>query len=135
MSSANGFPNRGKCQLEVRPSTSRCVRRSNIARRFLTCSLRRSERVYHFNARFFDEIRHVGTPQARCKIRLIAQAYKYNTHGLLTYAPNLQRSSQRIILHFTAYDMEHLILLLRYIVQAYTKTNENLKLILYLRPL
>lgn len=37
-----------------------------------------------FNARFVEEIRHIGTPQAKLKSRFIVHAYKDMAQGILT---------------------------------------------------
>lgn len=87
-----------------------------------------------FKARFLDEIRHVGTPQAKFKSRFIVQAYNDNAQGLLTYAPTVQRCSQRMILHVAAEDLENLIIFPRDIIQAYTQTTAKLQRIIYVRP-
>lgn len=52
-----------------------------------------------FGWRFIDEVRHVGTPQANYKSRLAAQAYEDDEKGILTYAPTVLKSSQRLIIH------------------------------------
>lgn len=48
-----------------------------------------------FGSRFVDEIRHVGTPQAKSKSHLVTQAYDDEENGILTYAPTVLKSSQR----------------------------------------
>lgn len=85
-----------------------------------------------FKARFVDEIRHVGTPQAKFKSQFIVHAFQDDAQGLLTYAPTVQRLSQRIILHVAAEDLENLIIFLRDTVQAYTQATATLRRIIYI---
>lgn len=46
----------------------------------------------------------------------------------------MQRASQPTILHITADDLENFVLFLRDIVQAYTQTKDEMKLVVYIRP-
>lgn len=85
-------------------------------------------------SRFVDEIRHVGTSQAKYKSRLVAQAYDDNDKGILTYAPTVLKNSQRLILHVAAQDQEELPIFLRYITQTYPQAEEQLARVIYLRP-
>lgn len=78
-----------------------------------------------FNARFVDEVRHVGTLKAKLKSRLIVQAYKDRDQGLLTYTTTIQDASQRLIMNIAADDLEELIMILWDIVQAYTNPRGN----------
>lgn len=87
-----------------------------------------------FNARFVDETRNYGTPHAKYKSRLIVQAYRDQAPGLLKYAPTIQRSSQRMILHVAAQDLEHLFIFPRDIVEACTQAEDKLQRVIYLRP-
>lgn len=88
-----------------------------------------NEEIGHkvFNEGFVDEIRHVRIPQDKYKSSFITQAYKDKAQGLLTYAPTVQRSSKRTIIHITAQELENFVLFLRDIVQAYTQTKEEMK--------
>lgn len=86
-----------------------------------------------FGSRFVDEIRHGGTPQAKYKPCLVAQAYDDNEKGILTYAPTLLKCFQRLILHVVAQEPEHLFICLPDITQAYPQTHEELARIIYLR--
>lgn len=58
-----------------------------------------NEAIFHtvFNARFVDEIRHVGTPQAKYKSRFIAQVYKDKAQG---YSTTLQLCKEHHSLPF-----------------------------------
>lgn len=79
-------------------------------------------------------IRHVGTPQAKCKSSFIAQAYKDKASGLLMYPPMMQCSYQTMKLGIVVDEIEKIVILLRDIMQEYNQTNEGMKRIVYLRP-
>ena len=78
-----------------------------------------------FNSRFVDSIKYEGTPEAYKKSRLVVQGYNDKTHGLLTYSPTVQRSSQPLLLFLAALFPEWSIIQ-RDITQAYTQSNTEL---------
>ena len=89
------------------------------------------ERIY--SARFVDEIKQVGTPNAKHKSRLVVQAFNDDAQGLLTYAPTVQRVSQRIALHCAAMDSS-LKVFFRDITQAYTQACTPVLRRIYVKP-
>lgn len=88
-------------------------------------------RVY--NSRFVDEVKHVGTPSAYAKSRLVVQAFNDKEHGLLTNAPTVQRSSQRLLLSLFASSSD-CSLFMRDISQAYTQSKSSINRPIYVKP-
>ena len=56
-----------------------------------------------FGSRFVDEMKNRGTPEEYPKSRMVVQAYDDKNHGLLTHAPTVRRSSQRLFYHSQRY--------------------------------
>ncbi|KHJ33690.1 hypothetical protein EV44_g3111 [Erysiphe necator] len=89
-----------------------------------------------FNTRFVDKIKHPGTNKAFKKSRLVVQGY--NDEGkfmILTQAPTIQRSSQRILLALASMLQGNGVnLYLRDISQAYVQSSTNLNRIIFVQP-
>jgi hypothetical protein len=86
-----------------------------------------------FGSRFVDEIKHAGTEKAFEKSRLVVQGY--NDQGkqeILTQAPTIQRSSQRILLCAAA-TKDNIGVYTRDISQAYTQSTTDLQREIYIR--
>lgn len=91
----------------------------------------KGHRIY--GSRFVDEVKHEGTPDAYEKSRLVVQAFNDTSHGLLTYAPTVQRASQRLLLAICALDSK-LKLFTRDVSQAYTQSSTPINRKIYVRP-
>lgn len=88
-------------------------------------------RVY--GSRFVDDIKNEGTSNAFEKSRLVVQAFNDRGHGLLTYSPTVQRSSQRMLFCMAAM-CKNWTVMLRDVVQAYTQSETPLTRPIYVRP-
>ena len=73
-----------------------------------------------YGARFFDEIKRVGTPEAFEKSRFVVEVFSDKVHNCMTYSPTFKRVSQHILLFLATCDSE-LVMFLRDITQAYTQ--------------
>ncbi len=51
-----------------------------------------------FGSRFVDTVKNEGTPKSFEKSSILVRAINESKHGLLTYSPTKQRSSQRLLL-------------------------------------
>ncbi len=98
--------------------------------------MHKSEAENHriFGARFVDTIKNEGTPNAFEKSRLVIQAFNDKLHGLLTHAPTVQRSSQRLLFALAAILPEWKVMS-RDVSQAYTQSKSPLKRPIYVQPL
>jgi hypothetical protein len=80
-----------------------------------------------FGSRFVDEVKHVGTEKAFEKSRLVVQGYNdQGKQGILTQAPTIQRSSQRILLCVLT-TKKGVSACVRDISQAYTQSTTALQ--------
>eukprot|EP00171_Calliarthron_tuberculosum_P004960 IDg4960t1 len=87
---------------------------------FVPASNAKGHRV--FRSRFVDEVRLAGTSDEFTKSRLVVQAFNDKRHGYLTYAPTVQRSSQRSLLS-AACSFPYFQVFTRDISQAYTQSD------------
>ena len=94
-------------------------------------SLAAGQRI--FGSRFVDDIKNQGTSDEYLKSRLVVQGFNDKGHGLLTHAPTVQRSSQRLILALATMFPDWK-LILRDIVQAYTQSLTKLHRRIYVKP-
>ena len=86
-----------------------------------------------YGTRFVDEIKNAGKPNAYEKSRLVVQAYGDKSHGLITYAPTIQRASQRLLFAICALDPT-LTLSTRDVSQAYTHAGTKVQRDIFNRP-
>ena len=89
------------------------------------------KRIY--GGRFVDQIKNSGKPTAYKKSRYVVQAFNDKKHGLMTYAPTVQRASQRLLLAIAAQD-EALVVFSRNASQAYTQSKTKLSRYIYVKP-
>ena len=86
-----------------------------------------------YGTRFVDTVKNEGRPDAYEKSRLVVQGYADKSHGLLTYAPTVQRASQRMLLAIAAMDKD-LTIFSRDITQAYTQSKTKLTRKIFVQP-
>ena len=95
----------------------------------------KGHRIY--GTRFDDRVKFKGQPQEYLKSRLILQGYDDKGHGLLTNAPTVPRSSQRLLLAIAAilcsppYEIS---IYTRDITQVYTQSEIPVRRQIYARP-
>lgn len=89
--------------------------------------MKKSEADGHrvFGCRFVDSVKHQGTPEAYAKSRLVEQGFNNKSHGLLTHALTVQRSSLRLLLALTTVFPKRNVIV-RDITQAYTQSSTDL---------
>lgn len=86
-----------------------------------------------FGSRFVDTIKNEGTEKAFEKSRLVVQGYNdHDKAHILTQAPTIQRSSQRLILCI-ALTRDNVDVYLRDISQAYTQSSTTLQREIFIR--
>lgn len=83
--------------------------------------------------RFVNEVNNFGTAQTFQKSKLVAQAYNDKYHGLLIYAPTVQRSSQLFLLAITALDDTFTVFLWN-VSQAYMQPDTSITRTVFLIP-
>lgn len=91
----------------------------------------KGNRIY--GSRFVDTIKNEGKPEAFAKSRLVVQAFNDKDHGLLTYAPTVQRMSQRLLLCLCAMD-DQLQFFTRDVSQAYVQAETSTQRQIFVRP-
>lgn len=62
---------------------------------FVPCTAAEGYRIY--TSRLVDEIKDLGTPQARAKSRFVLCGHSDVNHGVITHAPTVQRSYFRLL--------------------------------------
>lgn len=82
---------------------------------------------------FVDQVKDEGFPTAFEKYRIVVQEFNDKHHQLMTYAPTVQRASQRLLLSIFTLDPE-LQLFSRDISQAYVQAETNIKRPIFVRP-
>lgn len=78
-----------------------------------------------------DELNNIGTAEAFEKSRFVVQAFSDGNHKYMTYAPTVQRVSQRLFLCIDHCD-DKFILFLRDITQACTQSKKSIILRIYI---
>lgn len=86
-----------------------------------------------FKSRFCDYMKNAGLPTSFEKSRFVAMAYNDNIHGIITHAPMVQRSSQRLLSCLAACDLS-MKLSTRDVIQAYPQSNTSLSRPIYVEP-
>lgn len=86
-----------------------------------------------FGARFVDKLKDPGTSKESAKSRLVIQGFNDRADGLLTYAPSVQRSSQRLLFSL-APAFPSWRLAQRDISQAYTQSTSVLDRDIFVKP-
>lgn len=85
-----------------------------------------------FGCRFVDKIKNTGTPEAYAKSRLVVQGYNDKADGLLTHAPTVQRSSQKLLFAL-APSFPTWKVATRDVTQAYTQSTSPLSRKIFVR--
>ena len=93
---------------------------------FVVVSKSQAEGKRIYGGRFVDQIKNAGKPTAYKKSRFVVQAFNDKKHGLMTYAPTVQRASQRLLLAIAALD-EAPVVFSRDVSQAYTQSKTKLE--------
>lgn len=88
-------------------------------------------RVY--GSRFVDQTKQAGEPGAYAKSRLVSQSYNDSKQSLLTHAPTVQRSSQRMLLIICYLDGT-LKFFTRDIFKAFTQSKNCTERPIFVRP-
>lgn len=86
-----------------------------------------------YGSRFVDNVKDEGLKTSFENSRLVVQEFNNKGHQILTYAPNVQRASQRLLLSFFAMDPE-LKFFSRDILQENVRADTNITRPLFLRP-
>lgn len=86
-----------------------------------------------FGCRFVDTIKNEGSKEAFEKSRLVVQGFNDRNHGLLTHAPTVQRSSQRLLFSLSSI-LPSWSIYLRDISQAYTQSSTELNRKIFVKP-
>jgi len=95
----------------------------------------RAQAIGHriFGSRFVDTVKNKGTKNAYEKSRLVVQGFNDQGHGLLTHAPTVQRSSQRLLFALSTI-IPNWSIYLRDVVQAYTQSTTELNRKIFVKP-
>lgn len=91
----------------------------------------KGNRVYR--SRFVDSIKNEGTHSAFEKSRFVVKAFNDKKHGLITYEPTVQRTSQRLLLCFCAMGPD-LKFFTRKIFQAYVQSSTTVGRPIFVLP-
>lgn len=100
---------------------------------FLPVPKSESEGNRIFGCRLMDKIKNAGTPETYAKSRLAVQGYNDKADGLLTHAPTIQRSSQKLLFAL-APSFPTWKAATRDVTQAYTQSTSPLSRKIFMKP-
>lgn len=92
----------------------------------------KAEGLRIYGSRFVDHVKNEGTPSAFEKSRLVVQGFN-DWHCFLTYAPTVQRASQRLLLSIAVCD-KSLAVISRDVSQAYVQSETTLQRPVFVKP-